>query len=398
MNHKIIVWDPKEPDDLEEYFGASASGVGPMLGCPTRMALPQSRSTGEYAIRGNILHNFCRLIGYNPSNREAALAEITDDKIRATAEGINLDEAFLGIKPVAFERAYILNVKNRTVRIAGDNLERHYNEALLEKGLEPLGLYDIPATIDVVAMVDGTPVELDYKSGQSIGDPEVHWQRRVCAVALMIHYDTPTALSKVAYIKEDGQILLDGCEFSCIDIDDFCDQIVVGIDAVVSAKRQLAAGKMPVVNPSDDNCKYCPALTSCPYYTNLAKSILGTLQAVETGPDLRTLSSEELGKLWTFMKDAKRVFDNIEVVGKLVAETTPLIIDEEHEIRPQWNSGRESFDASKARGMLSVLLAEKGLDDDQIAAKIRSLTTKGKDFAKFVKAKRPVKEKESNNE
>ncbi len=384
------------PANLDGYTGASASGVGPMIGCPPRMALPQSRTTGEYAIRGNIIHNFCRLIGYNPDNREAALAEIEDTKIRDTCRGIDLAEVFAGIDIVAFERAYILNVKDRTVRLAGDNIERQYNKALVSKGLEPLGKYDVPATIDFVGMDKGIPVETDYKSGQSIGDPEIHWQRRICAIALMIHYGTATAKSRVAYVKEDGQILLDGCEFSCMDIDDFCDEVVAAIDAVVAAKAMLAARQMPTVNPSDDNCKYCNALTSCPYYTNLAKSMSGDLEAVEQGPDLRTLTPEAMGVLWDKMKKYKTILENIEVVGKLIATTTPLVVDEHFEIRPSYQAGRMNFDDSAARGEIAKLMYANGSTEEQVAAKIKSLSKQGKSFAKFLKVKRalPVVEKE----
>lgn len=373
---------------MSEYTGISASGVGPVIGCPPRLALPQSRTTGDAAIRGNIIHNFCRLIGYNPENRKAALEEITDDKIRHTCEGIDLVECFAGLDVVAFERAYILNVKTRTVRVAGDNLERKYNEALVSKGMEPLGKYDVPATIDVVAMAGDTPTELDYKTGMSIGDPEVHWQRRICAVALMIHYGTATALSKVAYVKEDGQIILDGCEFSCMDIDDFCDEVVDAIDKVVAAKEMLANRVMPTVNPSDDNCKYCSALTSCPYYTNLAKAMIGDLEAVEKGPDLRTLSPEQLGQLWAKMKKYQTILDNIEVVGKIVAPTTPLIIDDEWEVKPVWQEGRSFFNDSAARGEIVKLMSAMGSTEDEINAKLKSLVGKGKSFAKFPKTRR----------
>ncbi len=381
----------QQPENWElQYTGASASGVGPMIGCPPRMALPQSRTTGEYAIRGNIIHNFCRLIGFNPDNREAALAEISDPKIRATCAGINLDEVFAGTATVAFERAYILNVKSRTVRLAGDNIERKYNEALVSKGLEPLGLYDVPATIDVVGMDGDVPVETDYKSGLSIGDPEVHWQRRICAIALMLHYGTATAKSRVAYVKEDGQILLDGCEFSCMDIDDFCDEVVRAIDAVIAAKAMLAARQMPTVYPSDDNCKYCNALTSCPYYLNLAKAMIGDLEAVENGPDLRTLSREQMGALWDKRKKFQTILDNIETVGKILAEDAPLIVDDEWEIRPNYQAGRMNFDDAAARGEIVKLMYAMGSTEEQVTAKIKSLSKQGRSFAKFLKVKRAL--------
>ncbi len=357
----------------------SASSVGRLVGCPTSFALPQSRTTGEYAVRGNIIHAYCRLLALNPDNRDAALAAITDEKIRATCAGIDLTETFSGITPVAYERAYVLNVKDRTVRVVGDNIERKYGE---------LGLYDVPCTIDFIGMEGEVPVETDYKSGQYIGEPEVHWQRRVCAIALMIHYGTATAKSRVAYIKEDGQIFLDGCEFSCLDIDDMCDEVVTAIDSVMTAKTMLASRQMPATSPSDDNCKYCPAFSSCPSQVNLAKAMGGDLEAIESGPDLRTFTSEQMGALWDKMKKYQKILERIEKTGKAMAQNEALIVDKDWEVRPEWQSGRMSFDASAARGLISVLLAEKGLDEAEIDDKIKSLKVKGADFAKFSKVKR----------
>ncbi len=353
------------------------------------MVLPNSRTTGVPAERGNIIHTFCRNTTVNPDTREASLTSITDEKIQATCEKINLAAALDGLEVVACERAYVLNVKDRTVRVAGDNINRRYNEALLSQGLEPLGKYDVPATIDVVAMADGVPVELDYKSGQSIGPIKEHWQRKICATALMIHYDSATAISRVAYIGEDGGIRPDGDEFSCLDIDDICDEVVRAIDAVAAAKVVFDSGKMPTVYPSEKACQWCDAKTSCPYWTNFAKGMLGELKAVEGGPDLRSLSPEEMGKVWDLMKKSQAILKNIEEAGKLMAtEETPLVIDDDWEVRPVWNSGRAYFNDAAARGEITKLMLAAGLDQSKIDAKLKSLTGKGKDFAKYLTVKR----------
>jgi hypothetical protein len=354
------------------------------------MALPQSRTTGEPAKRGNVIHSYCRITTVDKSQetRDRALVDIPDEKIRNTCAGINLELALDGLEVVACERAYVLNVKDRTVRIAGDNIERHYNKALLSKGLEPLGKYDVPATIDVVAMAGGTPVELDYKSGQSIGPVKDNWQRKICATALMIHYGTASAISRVAYVGEDGSIRPEGDEFSCMDIDDFCDEIVTAIDAIEVAKAEFSAGRMPTVYPSDTACKYCNAQTSCPYWTNFAKSMVSELEAVENGPDLKTLSSEQMGKVWQLMKKSQVILKNIEDAGKMMAAASPLVIDDDWEVRPTWQSGRSYFNDSKARGKIATLMAQMGSTQEEIDATLSSMTGKGKDFAKYLTVKR----------
>ncbi len=374
---------------MSDWSGLSASNVGPAIECPSRMVLPRARTNGIAAKRGNILHTYCRNITITPAARETCLKEIDDEKIRATAEKIDLDAALDGLEVVACERAYVLNVKERSVRIAGDNIERHYNESLIARGLAPLGKYDIPCTIDVVAMADGVPVELDYKSGQPIGPIKEHWQRKICSTALMIHYATASAISRVAYIWEDGTIHPDGDEFSCMDVDDFCDEVVRTIDAIDKARAVVEAGKIPTVYPSDTACKYCEAQTSCPYWTTFAKAMLGELGAL---PNLETLTPEQLGKAWDLMKKSEVILKNIEALGKLAAtDEAPLVIDEEWEVRPAWQKGRSYFNDTKARGKIAALMAANGSTQAEIDATILGLSGKGKDFAKYVKVKRQLK-------
>lgn len=359
----------------------SASNIHRLIGCPTSFALPQVRESGEYAERGNILHEFCRTVGANPECRAQALLDIEDEKIRATAAGIDLEAALDGIMVVARERAFVLNVKTQKVRIVGDNIHRKYG---------PLEKYEVPATQDVTGFVTGTvPCELDWKSGQSIGKIADHWQRRVNAVVLMLHYETPTAISRVGYIWEDGSIHSDGHEFSSLDIDDFCNEIVAAWDAADAAVALLATGVMPPLGPSEDNCKYCPAFSSCPFQTNFAKAMLGELQAVEKGPDLTALTPEQWGRAWGMMKQAMKIGEKLEKAGKLAATSAPLI-DGDYEIKPKWEAGRMSFDASKARGEIVKLLQAAGADDEAIAEKLKSLHVQGASFAKFPRTRRAM--------
>lgn len=53
----------------------------------------------------------------------------------------------------------------------------------------------------------------------------------------MIRHDAPSAISRIAYIKEDGEIVPDGHEFTMFDIDDICDRAVKTIDAIWDARE-----------------------------------------------------------------------------------------------------------------------------------------------------------------
>lgn len=354
-----------------EWTGTSASSAGADSECPTRRVLPQVRESGEYAERGNELHEFARVVTVNPSARDEALAAVPE-QWRHTAEGMNVANALDGLTVVGCEMAYVLNVQTQQVRFVGQNIGREYAAELARQGLPPLSKYDVPFTIDVEARYGDVPVELDYKSGQSIGDPAEHWQRRVCAMGLMLFHNTASAISRVAYIDDDGTITPDGCEFSALEIDDWCATLMRTADAVEAAKKLLASGVMPTVYPSDSACKYCPAMTSCPYYTNFAKAMLGKLQAVERGPELSELTPVELGQVWEMVKMAEKLTESILGGLKRVAAETPLPIGNKYEVRPQTKS-KKFFNDSAARGLIVTLLGQAGRSDDEIKAQLNQL-------------------------
>lgn len=372
--------------NTDVWCGISASNAGAVIGCPARLALPQVRETGEAAERGNALHAFARVVAKNPDARAQALLDIPEE-YRTTAAGMNVELALEGIDNRRYEMAYALDAKTRTARFIGENIGRDYAGTLERNGQRPLSRYEIPFTIDVVGVINGVPVELDYKSGQSIGDPEKHWQRRVCATGLMCYFDTPTAISRVAYIWADGSIHPDGHEFNALDADDYCDELVKAIDAVWAARALLATQVMPTLSPSDDNCKYCPAMLSCPVYLNVAKAMLGRVVEIEKGPDLTTLSEAELFKVWTDLKQAESIVDAQLKRMKTLAAEKPFG-DETYEIAPAMKA-KTGFDAGAARGLIVQLLGREGLSEEEIASRLAKLTYKT-EYPEYRKRKRQL--------
>lgn len=356
----------------EEWSGLSASAVGATIACPTRLAFPGARTTGEAANRGNALHTFIRLVALNPECREAALKDVPEEW-QATARGINVAGALDGLRIVGYERAYALNVKTREVRFIGEDIGRDYNGALKRQGLPPLSRYEVPFTMDVEFFYQETPGEIDWKSGQNIGDPALHWQRRICASGLMFYHGTASAISRVGYIWTDGHIEPDGCEFNLLDAEDFCDEVVKTIDAIWEARLLFANGIMPTVYPSDDACAYCPAMNSCPYWTNFAKSMMGRLEAIEKGPELSTLTDEEKGKVWEDLKKAEKIIE-LSLKGlKKAAEIAPFPVGDKFEVRPREGS-RTYFDDAKARGLIITLLGREGKSQEEIDEEMKKLS------------------------
>lgn len=362
------------------WSGLSGSNAGAANECPARMALPQAKTTGDWAERGNELHEFARA-ARDPAKREAALLAVPE-KYRHTATGMNLDLALDGIDVKGAEWSFALDVEKRSVRFIGENIERRYEETLKAAGKAPLGRYEIPMSMDINGFVlDGTvPCELDYKSGKSIGDPADHWQRRLCASALMFYYDTATAISRVGYIWEDGTISHDGCQFTCIDAEEFCDEMVETIDAVWEARDLLFGGIMPTVYPSESACSYCPAFRSCPYQTNFVAAMAGKLEAIEKGPKPPEIGPEELGRVWSDLKRAEKIAEEtLKAIKPIITSAEPLPIGDTKEVRPAERS-KSYFDDSKARGMIVTLLGRLGKSDAEIAEAVASLTGKSTYF------------------
>lgn len=387
MSHALMV---AMFGDEDSGCGVSGSGVGDMIACPARLALPQAREVaGDEADRGNVIHEFCRTTTVNPAARAQALLDIDDDVIRATCSAINLEGALDGLTVVGCERAYALNVDTKTVRFIGTNVGRNYGK---------VSRYEVPFTVDVEARAGDVPVELDWKSGQHIGKVKDHWQRRTCAAGLIYLYDTPTAISRVGYIKEDGSVVPDGDEFSILDAEDYCDEIKVAIDKVWAARLQIASGIMPAVNADRDaQCRYCSAFVSCPYWTNLVKGASGKLREIEKGPDLMEVTAEEAGAVMDYIKDVLKVAGKLEDALKERALKEPLPINDKKEYRAGEVSGKSFFDAAAARGLLIIMMGRAGLSEEEITEKMAALNKQGPSHMSITKKNRvlPVLKKAS---
>lgn len=368
--------------------GGSGSNMGDAIACPARLVFQQGNETGEYAERGNELHEFARKVAKNPESRAQALLDIEDDKVRATAMGMDVETALDGITERGYELAFVLNVKDKTCRFLGENIHRGYAKAARDQG-KPLTRYDIPFATDVVGKVMGdVPAELDYKSGRSIGPPDEHWQRRICTAGLMYYYDTPSAVGRVGYIWEDGSIHHDGHEFTVIDADGYCDELVEAVDRIWEERIRHVQGVAIAVNADRDaQCKYCNAFKFCPYWNNLARSV-----AVEMGnaPDLTTMTAEERGRVLDRVKDVLKVYEKLESDLREHVEREALPVNDKQEFRSEWQEPRNYFDAATARGLLVTALGKAGKSDEEIKAALDGLYKKGKPFTVVSKRKRQL--------
>lgn len=378
---------------MSDWSGITGSGAGPATACPAREAFPGCHDTGERAERGNVLHDFAKKVTIKPDSRSQALLDIDDDEWRATAMGMNLEAALYGLKVKGCEVAFVLDVKNYSCRLIGHDIDRKYEEHLAATGQAPLSKYEIPFTVDVWAETeeDAIPVELDYKSGQYIGDPTEHMQRRLSSAGVMFYADGVEAISRVAYIHNDGSIEPDGAPFYYADAIETCDTLARTIDRVEAARVMFQSGVMPEVYPNrDEQCRYCSAFDVCPYWTSLAKAASGKLRAITEGPDLSTLSLEVLGRVLDETKDILKVATELEGRLKAFVYKTPLPVDDKTEFRSELRKGKSYFDAAAARGLLVTLMGRLGDSEEEIDRKMRGLNKIGADYSEIRKRKREL--------
>lgn len=375
------------------WLGITGSAGYDVAACPPRMAFPQVREpAGEPAVRGTALHLFAQQCTEDPKNREQHLSQVPDEW-RHTARGMVLEDALDGITVQGCEVAFALDVKAQTCRLIGYNIERKYAETLEANGEPPLGLYEIPFTVDVLgtASFTGVPAELDYKSGQYVGEVEEHGQRRISAAGIMFYRRADAALSRIVYIKEDGTMIPDEFEFTIFDAYETCETMVKAIDAVIAARELFDRGIIPTVYPDrDKQCRYCSAFDYCPYWTNLARQTVIEVQAkaIPSVEDITAMSPEERGLALDRAKNVLKVFRDIEEKLRQAAYKGPLPIDDKYEYRAEGRDGKHYFDDAAMRGEFIKLLYASGLDQEEVDAYMAKFQKQAAGYPEVRKRKR----------
>lgn len=364
------------------WTGITGSSAFDVAACPARAVLPVCRlPEGEAASRGTELHIFAQKLTEDPANRDKWLAEVSEE-YRHTAEALDLNEAQAGLYNIQCEVTFVLNVETQTCYRLGVGVDRKYEERARQCG-NPLGKYEIPFTVDVLGVTkDGVPVELDYKSGRHIGDIQDHGQRRVCAAGLMFYYGVDTVLSRVAYIWDNGKVQPEGHEFSVFDAMETCEFLKKAIDEVEKVAKLFDEGGIPNVFPDrEKQCKYCACFDACPYWTGLVKGALG--KTIDT-----PVTDQEQAQLYDNLKDLeKAVSETLDRIKERIYKSA-LPLDDKYEFSAKDQAGRKSFDAGLARGLITTLLQQQGLDEVSIGKKLESLNRQGAPITVIRKRKR----------
>ena len=115
------------------------------------------------------------------------------------------------------------------------------------------------------------------------------------------------------------------------DVDCYLDALEDALDRANQAKRLVLAGGVPDFH-AGDHCTYCPGADSCPSKTNLARAMLGDLQALDGA--IEVMSDQQARGAYEKAHDQiKPVLDRILEGLKERARRSPIPLAEGLELR-----------------------------------------------------------------
>lgn len=296
----------------------SASALDRLSECPPSAFLtPRVDESGEQAERGNFLHEFCRRVANDPSQRESAL-ECVPLEWQKTAAYLDFDTALAGLTVRATEEAYAVDAATGEVTYLGNNIARHYEEQcqkLYGRSLRPT---EVCCSLDVDAVAeDGNPCALDWKSGVSNKPAGEMWQMILQCYILSVKYNSYEAHARVAYIAPDGSVSLDTHTFNRMELDEVPAKLMAILDAIKGARTLYESGTLPTLSPGDW-CKYCPHLRACKAQTSLVHAAIGDLTTVAS--DAIMMTPEQIGQAYGKLKQIESLAEKVRDALKAMME------------------------------------------------------------------------------
>lgn len=248
------------------------------------------------------------------------------------------------------ETAYAIDIASGTAREFAKAKAEEYRDRCSET--EFFGIADVIGTLH-----DGTPVVIDWKTGQRNGDPHTKYQLRFFATALHLITGAPSVEARFGYIDEVGACFYETARFSVIE-DDFAKTLMaLGRlhDATVRARALLDEGKVPDVR-TGDHCQWCPAWGACPAKAGIVARTLPDLEWAAEQLDL--MSPEQVGTAWVKYKELEQAMYRVGDILKERAKQEPIPLPNGQWVKPV-PSTRTSVDAKKLVSLAKRLGASK---------------------------------------
>lgn len=310
------------------------------MACPGSEALPGVIEVESgHARRGTILHRFLEAAR---SDREAALAAIDDDELRAQAAAIDLSVIPAGAES---EVAVGWSPADGPIRYSlGEH--RQYPDD---------GRYH--CTLDLVGLQPGVAYVRDFKTGNAVVAAADSWQLRFGAFAAARLAGVGRANVGLLYLGHDGRWHEDQADLDEFDFDEV-EEALRTLARRIEAQR---AGEPPQL-ATGPHCRYCPALTLCPAQASLVRAMVPTVASFDSR--LQALTPEERGFAWEKVKEAKNLVERVEKALRVMAQAEPITLPDGRIVKEVASSRRILEPGATAR-----LIAEVGVAKVAEAAK-----------------------------
>lgn len=284
--------------------------------CPVSFSLPQITKASVFAEHGTAKHAYIRalLIGMVPAK---ALESVPLD-LRDECRAIDIRQIVGELATVRSEVSYAIDVRARTVVELGVNIHRQYDRKALEVLGRPLGLYEVPLTIDVEGRArDGFEIAGDVKTGfKPIVAAAVHRQIHAEVTARALAAGADVVAGRIYKIRESGDVVVDPHLFEPLELDEIGDELLEIQEGVIRARKRFQEREEFTMNPGPW-CDHCNAAPVCPARVALARAVIE--QAGDIVARLATMTPEQEWQAWQQVATGRKLFEEIHDSLKAIA-------------------------------------------------------------------------------
>lgn len=322
----------------------TASSLPRLFGCVGHVALPHARTTSEWSEAGTDRH----------SEQEAAIVAGDLDTMPAKVRALIPADA----TSIRAEVAVAYDVATGLARELGCSIGRAY------EGLAP---FEIPGTVDMVALAPGRALVVDWKSFEDVGPPEQNPQALFYALCFARIHGADEVTVAISYLGAGGtrHATLDSFE-----LETFAQRLQRVYGEAAEQKARVASGRLPDVSEGPW-CKHCPAIASCPAKVALLRRIV-TGQEADDLAMMFPLDAETARAAYERLQSGKNLLRRVERALYAYAHETPIDLGGGRYFGKHTKKGHEKLDGDTVWG---VVAESYGRDVADMAV-IRSATKK----------------------
>lgn len=325
----------------------TGSQMDRILRCPASAALPQVRDANDekHRDRGTAAHAFLARVG--EVGREAALAEV-DEQWRPFCDSIELAQLEDRVT-LTTELALAYDWRRDTARIL---------EVLDARAYEVDPDSEIPLTIDLAGVADGTVYAGDYKGPHAwLPEPEQSMQLGLAALALARLHDAWSARVEYIRLRDDGTTRRFGAALDAFALEGAADRVRTAMGNVAELRARHDAGEtLSVVE--GPWCRYCSARPHCPAKTAMIRAVISdTARSIPYDLPITPANAGAAYSMWT---RAREVIKTLESALYAYARDVAIPLGEDPDGSLRFfgslaREGNEELDGGIAYGVLAEM-------------------------------------------